>query len=129
MGGATVTAGVESTATRLRQLLADAAELVQVRLELLSLEAREDIGQLLTLSVQAALAVVLLSFGLIFLALFLTVMLWDSQRLLALGIFSTAFLGGGVVLALLAWQRLRRGLRLFRASIQELRADRERLRP
>ncbi|MBS0405335.1 MAG: phage holin family protein [Proteobacteria bacterium] len=129
MGGATVTAGVESTATRLRQLLADAAELVQVRLELLSLEAREDIGQLLTLGVQAALAVVLLSFGLIFLALFLTVMLWDSQRLLALGIFSTAFLGGGVVLALLAWQRLRRGLRLFRASIQELRADRERLRP
>ncbi len=87
MGGATVTAGVESTATRLRQLLADAAELVQVRLELLSLEAREDIGQLLTLGVQAALAVVLLSFGLIFLALFLTVMLWDSQRLLALGIF------------------------------------------
>lgn len=129
MGGATVTAGVESTATRLRQLLADAAELVQVRLELLSLEAREDIAQLLTLGVQAALAVVLLSFGLIFLALFLTVMLWDSQRLLALGIFSTAFLGGGAVLALLAWQRLRRGLRLFRASIQELRADRERLRP
>ena len=129
MGGATVTAGVESTATRLRQLLADAAELVQVRLELLSLEAREDIGQLLTLGVQAALAVVLLSFGLIFLALFLTVMLWDSQRLLALGSFSTAFLGGGAVLALLAWQRLRRGLRLFRASIQELRADRERLRP
>ena len=129
MGGATVTAGVESTATRLRQLLADAAELVQVRLELLSLEAREDIGQLLTLGVQAALAVVLLSFGLIFLALFLTVMLWDSQRLLALGIFSTAFLGGGAVLALLAWQRLRRGLRLFCASIQELRADRERLRP
>ena len=96
---------------------------------MLSLEAREDIGQLLTLGVQAALAVVLLSFGLIFLALFLTVMLWDSQRLLALGIFSTAFLGGGAVLALLAWQRLRRGLRLFRASIQELRADRERLRP
>jgi len=55
-------------------------------------------------------------------------MLWDSQRLLALGIFTTAFLGVGAVLALLAWQRLRRGLRLFRASIQELRADRERLR-
>jgi len=34
----------------------------------------------------------------------------------------------GVGLALLAWQRLRRGLRLFRSSIQELQADRERLR-
>ena len=123
-----MSAGSDSTLTRVRQLLADGVELVQVRLELLSLEAREDIGQLLTLGVQAALAVVLLSFGLIFLALFLTVMLWDSQRLLALGIFTTAFLGGGGVLGLLAWQRLRRGLRLFRSSIQELRADRERLR-
>ena len=47
-----------------------------------------------------------------------------STKPLALGI---AF--WGAVLALLAWQRLRRGLRLFRASIQELRADRERLRP
>ena len=123
-----MSAGTEGTLARVRQLLADAVELVQVRLELLSLEAREDIGQLLTLGMQAALAVVLLSFGLIFLALFLTVLLWDSQRLLALGIFTTAFLGGGVVLALLAWQRLRRGLRLFRSSIQELQADRERLR-
>ena len=104
-----MTAGADSTATRLRQLLADAIELIQVRLELLGLEAREDLGQLLTLGVQAALAVVLLSFGLIFLALFLTVMLWDSQRLLALGIFTTVFLGGGAVLGLLAWQRLRRG--------------------
>jgi uncharacterized membrane protein YqjE len=123
-----VSAGTEGTLARVRQLLADAVELVQVRLELLSLEAREDIGQLLALGLQAALAVVLLSFGLIFLALFLTVLLWDSQRLLALGIFTTAFLGGGAVLALLAWQRLRRGLRLFRSSIQELQADRERLR-
>ena len=123
-----MSAGAESTAARLRALLGDAAELLQVRLELLSLEAREDIGQLLTLGVQAALAVVLLALGLIFLALFLTVVLWDTQRLLALGIFTTGFLGGGVVLALLAWQRLRRGLRLFRSSIEELRADRERLR-
>lgn len=123
-----MSAGTEGTLARVRQLLADAVELVQVRLELLSLEAREDIGQLLTLGLQAALAVVLLSFGLIFLALFFTVLLWDSQRLLALGIFTTAFLGGGAVLALLAWQRLRRGLRLFRSSIQELQADRERLR-
>ena len=117
------------TAARLRALLADVVELVQVRLELFTVEARQELARLAHVAALGALAVVLLSFGLIFLALFLTVLLWDSQRLLALGIFSTAFLGGGAVLALLAWQRLRRGLRLFRASIQELRADRERLRP
>ena len=123
-----MSAGTEGTLARVRQLLADAVELVQVRLELLSLEAREDIGQLLALGLQAALAVVLLSFGLIFLALFLTVLLWDSQRLLALGIFTTTFLGGGGVLGLLGWLRLGRGLRMFRPSVQELQADRERLR-
>ena len=116
------------TAARLRALLADVVELVQVRLELFTVEARQELARLAHVAALGALAVVLLSFGLIFLALFLTVLLWDSQRLLALGIFTTAFLGVGAVLALLAWQRLRRGLRQFRASIQELRADRERLR-
>ena len=123
-----MSAGTEGTLARVRQLLADAVELVQVRLELLSLEAREDIGQLLTLGLQAALALVLLSFGLIFLALFLTVLLWDSQRLLALGVFTTLFLGGGAVLALLAWQKARQGFRMFGATRDELRRDQERLR-
>jgi len=33
-----------------------------------------------------------------------------------------------LVLGVLAWQRVRRGLRLFRASLNELRRDQERLR-
>lgn len=123
-----VTVGTESTATQVRQLLADLIELVQVRLELLAIEAREDVNRLLVTAAQAALAVVLLSFGLIFFAVFLTVMLWDSQRLLALGVFTTVFLGGGGLLGLLAWLRLRRGLQLFRTSRDELRRDQERLR-
>ncbi|HNI86044.1 MAG TPA: phage holin family protein, partial [Ottowia sp.] len=73
------------TAARLRALLADVVELVQVRLELFTVEAREELARLARMAVLGALAVVLLSFGLIFLALFLTVLLWDSQRLLALG--------------------------------------------
>lgn len=123
-----MSAGCESTAARLRGLLADLVELIQVRLELLTLEAREDLSQLVGLAVQGALALVLVSFGLIFLALFLTVMLWDTQRLLALGVFTALFLGGGALLGLLAWLRARRGLRWFRASLGELRQDRERLR-
>lgn len=118
----------DSSAARVRALLADLLELIQVRLELISIEAREDVAQLAAMVVQGALGVVLLGFGLIFLALFCTVLLWDSQRLLVLGICTALFVGGGLVLALLARQRMLRGLRLFRASLDELRRDQERLR-
>ncbi len=120
--------GAEGTAARVRALLADLLELVAVRLELFGVEAREDLGRVITVAVQSALAAVLLSFGLIFLALFVTVLLWDTHRLLALGVCTALFLGGGLVLGLLAWRRMRSGLSLFRASLEELRRDREQLR-
>ncbi|HMN20282.1 MAG TPA: phage holin family protein [Ottowia sp.] len=118
----------EGSAARLRGLLADLLELVQVRLELLAIEAREDIARLATLALQGVLAAVLLGFGLVFLAVFCTVLLWDSERLLVLGVFTALFLGGGTVLALLVWRGLQRGVRLFRSSVDELRRDQERLR-
>ena len=117
-----------NTAGRLRGLFADVIELAQVRLELFTVEARVELSRLPWLAVLGALAVVFVSFGLIFLAIFLTVLVWDTHRLVALGIFTTLFLGGGLVLALLAWQRARQGARMFAASRDELRRDQERLR-
>ena len=116
------------TAERLRALLADVVELVQVRLELFTVEARQELARLAHVAALGALAVVLLSFGLIFLALFLTVLLWDSQRLLALGIFTTLFLGGGAGLVLWVRQQARHGLRMFAATRDELLRDQQRLR-
>ena len=118
----------EGAATRVRGLFADLLELAQVRLELFTVEARVELSRLTWLAVLGALAVVFVSFGLIFLAIFLTVLVWDTHRLVALGIFTTLFLGGGLVLALLAWQRARQGARMFAASRDELRRDQERLR-
>ena len=117
-----------STAARVRGLLADVFELAQIRLELFTVEARQELSRLTGMAVLAALAVVFVSFGLIFLAVFLTVLLWDTQRLLALGIFTAVFLGGGAVMALLAWQRARQSARMFAATRDELRRDQERLR-
>ena len=116
------------TAARLRALLADVVELVQVRLELFTVEARQEMARLAHVAALGALAVVLLSFGLIFLALFLTVLLWDSHRLLALGIFTTLFLGGGAGLVLWVRQQARQGLRMFAATRDELLRDQQRLR-
>jgi uncharacterized membrane protein YqjE len=117
-----------STAARVRGLVADVIELAQVRFELFTVEAREEMARVTSMAVMGALAVVFISFGLIFLAVFVTVLLWDSQRLLALGVFTTLFLGGGAVLALLAWHKLRQGARMFGATRDELRRDQERLR-
>jgi len=117
-----------NTAARVRGLLADVIELAQVRLELFTIEARQTLSQLAWTVALAALAVVLVSFGLVFLAVFLTVLLWDSERLLALGVFTVIFLGGGLTLALIVWQRARQSARMFAATRDELRRDQERLR-
>ena len=66
------------TAARLRALLADVVELVQVRLELFTVEAREELARLARMAVLGALAVVLLSFGLIWVSLI--VFSYDSFR-------------------------------------------------
>lgn len=111
----------------LRGLAATVLELLQVRLELLSVEAQEEVLRVGALMVYGAIAVTFLSLGLTFLALLITVALWDSHRLLALGVFTALFLLTGGVAAWLARERVQSGTRLFSASIEELRRDREEL--
>ncbi|MDO5087935.1 MAG: phage holin family protein [Comamonadaceae bacterium] len=116
-------------AGRLRGLLADTLELAQVRLELLIIEAREEAARLLSMIVFGLVSVIFISFGLVFLAVFLTVWMWDTHRLLLLGIFTALFLGGGLTLLGLAVARAREDTRLFATSRQELQRDQEELRP
>lgn len=113
----------------LRGLMASAIGLVQVRLELITVEAREEILRVGELLVCGALAIAFLSLGLGFLAVLLTVLLWDSQRVLALAIFATLFLTVGLVAAFMAGARVRQGSRLFAASREELQRDVDVLRP
>lgn len=114
-------------ASSLRGLASTVLELLHVRLELLSVEAQEEVLRLGALLLYGAVAVTFLSLGLTFLAVFITVALWDSHRLLALGVFTAVFLIAGGVAAWLARARLQSGTRLFSASIEELRQDREEL--
>ncbi|MDP3250711.1 MAG: phage holin family protein [Hydrogenophaga sp.] len=118
-------ASPQRLSTSLRGLASTVLELLQVRLELFSVEAQEEVLRVGALMVYGAVAVTFLSLGLTFLALLITVALWDSHRLLALGIFTALFLLTGGVAAWLARERVRNGTRLFSASIEELRQDRE----
>ena len=113
----------------LRGLASSLIEFLSVRLELVSVEAREETRRLGELVLFGAVAVILLSLGLIFLSVLFTVLLWDSHRLLVLAVLAAIFLTLGAVAFTAARARLTRGSRLFDASLGELERDNERLRP
>ena len=101
--------------------------LLQVRLELLSVEARMEFNRLVELLVGVMLACLLGCMGLGFLAMLITVAMWDSHRLLALTAFTVLFL---TLAGVAVWQvrtRLHQGSQLFAASLAELQQDRDAL--
>ena len=118
----------ERLAVSLRGFAASLIEFLAVRLELVSVEARDEALRLGELLLYGAIAIVLLSLGLTFLAVLLTVLLWDTHRLLALAVFSAIFHTLGAVAFVAARARLNQGSRLLGASLAELERDKERLR-
>jgi len=123
-GGAASRAGLFAS---LKGLFGTSLAPAQNRLQLLGVELAEERGRLLSLLTYGAIALICLSAGLVFLAVFLTVLLWDSHRLLALGVFSALFLGAGIATLLVAVNFARAGSTLFKASLAELARDREAL--
>ena len=107
----------------LRGFAATSVALLRTRLELLKVEAQEEVGRVTSLLFWGVAAVLLGVSGLVFLALFITVLLWDSQRLLALGVFSALFLAATGVAVGMVWRLVGRRSQLFAASLAELRRD------
>ncbi|MDP2822843.1 MAG: phage holin family protein [Sulfuritalea sp.] len=108
-------------------LLGTGVTLLHNRLDLLGVELAEERVRLVSLLVYGAAAFLCIATGLIFLAIFLTVLLWENNRLLALGVFSALFLGAGIASLTLAMSLARSGSKLFSASLAELRRDGEAL--
>ncbi len=113
----------------LRGLLVRVIELGQVRLELANVEVRAEALRMGEVVVYGVVAGVLLSLGLGFLAILITVLLWDSNRLLVLGVFTAIFLTLGVVAALVVRSRLNHRSPIWSATTAELERDKEALRP
>ena len=117
------------TGSRLRALLANVLELVQVRFELLVIEAREETMRVLNMVLFGVVAVYLFSLSLVFLSLLVVAHWWDTPyRMWAVfGVAMFFAVLGGVAL-LLAYGRFKRGSYLFSASREEIERDQERLR-
>lgn len=107
----------------LRGFATTSIAVIRTRLELLKVEAQEEIGRITGLLLWAAVAVLCGVLGVAFLGVFLTVLLWDSHRVLALGIFTALFLFAAAIAAAVALRLLRQGSHLFAASLAELRRD------
>lgn len=115
--------------TSLRGFAATGVALVRTRLELLKVEALEEVWRVRNLLLWGTVAVLCGVVGMVFLAVFLTVLLWDSHRLLVLGIATALFLVAAAGAAAAAVRLARRGSRLFAASLAELRQDEAALKP
>ena len=129
MAGEETQPAPERVTQALRGWLHDGVQLLRVRLELLSVEAREQVLAVVGLLLAGLAAVLLLGFGLVFLAVLLTVLLWDGHRVLALSVFATLFLTLGGLALLLLRSRWQASQRWFESSLDELRQDGERLTP
>ena len=116
------------TSSKLKGLLAAVIELVQVRFQLLSIEAREEAMRLLGMIAFGAVALYLISMSLVFFAFGVIVHYWDTpHRMLTVVLVFLAFLVLGLIAGLMAYAKFRQGTLLFASSLQELRDDVERL--
>lgn len=117
----------ESLLSSIKSLAATGASIAQTRLELLSLDVQIARSKFISLLVMIIGALFFLFFGLVMLALLIVIYSWETDRMLALGLLTGAFLSVGLILTLLISQSLRKMPRLFEASITEFAKDRDAL--
>jgi uncharacterized membrane protein YqjE len=117
----------ENLLSSIKGLASTGASIAQTRLELLSVDVQIARSKFISLLVMIISALFFLFFGLIMLALLIVIYSWETNRMMALGLLTGAFLSIGMILAILITQSLRKMPRLFEASIAELAKDREAL--
>ena len=117
----------ENLLSSIKGLASTGASIAQTRLELLSVDVQIARSKFISLLVMIVSALFFLFFGLVMLALFIVIYSWETDRMMALGLLTGAFLTVGLILVLLIAQSLRTMPRLFEASITELAKDREAL--
>ena len=117
----------ENLLSSIKNLATTGTSIAQTRLELLSVDVQIARSKFISLLVMIVSALFFLFFGLVMLALLIVIYSWESDRMLALGLLTSAFIGVGLILGLLIMQSLRNMPKLFEASIAELAKDKAEL--
>ena len=113
----------------LRSLAATLIAVVQTRLELVATDIEEERAWIARMAILAALAGFCLALAVNLIVLFLVVLFWDANRLLAIGVLAGVFAAFAAGLAFAARSTAARRPRLFSATLAELRKDREQAQP
>ena len=111
----------------LKVLAATLIAIAHTRLELLSTELEEERVRLSSMLVWTLVALFCAGLGVVLATLFVVLALWDTHRLLALGIPAILFLLGAALAWLVVRGKARAKPRLFAASLTELSKDRKEL--
>ena len=108
-----------------RAAVATLLAIAHTRLELFSTELEEEWARVSKILIWSLVGVFCAGLGMVFALLFFVLLLWDTHRLLALGIPAILFL----LISVLAWRvvflKARVKQRLFTASLAELAKDRD----
>ena len=129
MAGADSSAGARAGGLlgSVKKFVATLVAVAQTRLQLLANEIHEERLRIQQLWLLAIIAVFFFALGVLLVTLFVIVLFWDSNRLLAIGGFAVFYVVIGIAFAIAVRNRVARGSRLFEASLGELRKDRARL--
>jgi uncharacterized membrane protein YqjE len=109
----------------LRKLATTVVDLLRTRLELLAVELDEERARIVRFLVLAASAGFFLALGIVALTFFVILLAWDTRPVLAAGLLTAAYLVAGVVLAVKARNIISTRTKLFAASLEELKKDRD----
>jgi uncharacterized membrane protein YqjE len=110
-----------------KRMLATVIALVHTRLELFTTEIEEEIQRAASILLWGLVALFFGSLTVLFVAVTVLIIFWDSNRILAASLITVSFLVLTLVFGLLARARLRTKPRFMAASIEELKRDKEAL--
>jgi uncharacterized membrane protein YqjE len=116
--------GLVGSITRLGRT---ALALLRTRLEILATEIEEERIRFAGLALLVAAIAFCVQMAVLLGVILIVVLLWESHRLITLGLLSGAFLAVGVGLFLWLRHRLRTRPRMFASTLGELAKDDERL--
>ncbi len=112
----------------LTDFVATLVSLVQTRVELLTTELQEEVQRAAVLVVYAFVALLAAMIGLLFGALTVVFIYWDTHRVLAALLVTVAFFVLAVTAVLILLAKVRAQPRMLDATLSELKKDAARLR-
>ncbi len=111
----------------LRSLVTTLTSILHTRFSLLAVEFELERMRIMRLVLLGVGALFFLSLGALTFTLFIVVLFWDSQRLIAIGFLTVTYLGIAGGLGMYAKRVAARAAKPFAATLTELKKDREHL--